>query len=266
MRIALIGGGVMGEAIIASLLRQGVVQPQDVTVSDISEERRHHLRGAYGVTALADNRQAVQRADLVLLAVKPQEFPAVTQEMRGVLRSPQVAISIMAGVSITSLRQSLGHQAIVRVMPNTPAQIGQGVCAWTATPEVDERARGQVRRILEALGKAVYFPEEKYIDMATAVSASGPGFLFLVMEAMIDGAVHIGLRREVATEMVMQTVLGSARFWEKSGRHPAELRNMVTSPGGTTAAGLQALERAGVRAAIVEAIAAAYQKSKALGG
>lgn len=266
MKLALIGGGVMGEAIIASLLRQAVVQPQDVKVSDISEARRHYLTKTYGVQALAENSQAIDGADLLLLAVKPQEFPAVAREINGSVQNYQVTVSIMAGVTIATLRQALGHSAIVRVMPNTPAQIGQGFCAWTATPEVSEEARGQVRRVLETLGKEVYFPEEKYIDMATAVSASGPGFVYLLLEALVDGAVHIGLRREVATKMVMQTVLGSVKFWESSGKHPAELRNMVTSPGGTTAAGLLALDKAGVRAAIIEAITAAYEKSKALGG
>jgi pyrroline-5-carboxylate reductase len=172
----------------------------------------------------------------------------------------------MAGVSLATLRDGLGHEAIVRAMPNTPAQVREGMTVWTAAEAVSASAREDVQRVLGALGQELYVAEEKYVDMATAVSGSGPGFVFLTMEAMIDAAVHIGLRREMATEMVLQTVLGSARYAQASGRHLADLRNQVTSPGGTTAEGLLALEEAGVRAAFAQAIIAAYERTRQLGG
>jgi len=198
--------------------------------------------------------------------VKPQDFPTAARDLRGVLAAGQTVVSIMAGVSLAALHDGLGHQAIIRAMPNTPAQIGEGMTVWTATEAVSASARENAHGILGAMGQELYVTEEKYVDMATAVSGSGPAFVFLVMEAMIDAAVHIGLRREMATEIVLQTVMGSARYAQASGRHPADLRNQVTSPGGTTAEGLLALEEAGVRAAFAQAIIAAYERARELGG
>jgi pyrroline-5-carboxylate reductase len=175
-------------------------------------------------------------------------------------------MSIMAGVTISSIKSALNHEAVVRAIPNTPAQIGEGMTVWTATPAVADGAKESISRVLSVLGQEIYVADEKYIDMATAVSSSGPGYVFLVIEAMIDAAVHIGLRRDMAVPMVLQTVLGSARYAQETGKHPAELRNQVTSPGGTTTEGLQVLEDAAVRAAFTEAIEAAYEKAKELGG
>ena len=266
MRIAFIGGGVMGETLIAALLRAGLSSPGDITASDVSPQRRDALHQQHGITTTDDSRRAAEGAELLFLAVKPQDYDAVAASLRGSLSTDQTVVSIMAGVRIEALRKGLGHDAIVRVMPNTPAQVGEGMSVWTATDEVAPEARNKVAGILGAIGKEIYVGEERHIDIATAVSASGPGFLFLVMEALIDGAVHLGLRREVATAMVTQTVLGSARFAEETGRHPAELRNLVTSPGGTTAEGLLVLESAGVRAALIDAVVAAYERARALGG
>ena len=266
MRLAFIGSGVMGEAIVAAVLKRGLAQPADVTACDVVAQRREHLSQAYGIATAEHATDAVAAAELVVLAVKPQEFPAVARDLRGRLAVGQTAVSIMAGVSLAALREGLGHEAIVRAMPNTPAQVGEGMTVWTATEGVSASARDDVHRVLGALGQELYVAEEKYVDMATAVSGSGPGFVFLVMEAMIDAAVHIGLRREMATAMVLQTVLGSARYAQASGRHLADLRNQVTSPGGTTAEGLLALEEAGVRAAFAQAIIAAYERARQLGG
>jgi pyrroline-5-carboxylate reductase len=265
VRLALIGGGVMGEAIIAAVLERGLAQPADVTACDVVPQRREHLSQAYGVATAEHPASAVAGSDLIVLAVKPQEFPAVARDLRGRLAAAQTAVSIMAGVSLAALRDGLGHGAIVRAMPNTPAQVGEGMTVWTATEDV-AAALEDVHRVLGALGQELYVAEEKYVDMATAVSGSGPAFVFLTMEAMIDAAVHIGLRREMATAMVLQTVLGSARYAQASGRHLADLRNQVTSPGGTTAEGLLALEEAGVRAAFAQAIIAAYERARQLGG
>jgi pyrroline-5-carboxylate reductase len=175
-------------------------------------------------------------------------------------------MSIMAGVTINTIENTVQHQAIVRAIPNTPAQIGEGMTVWTATAAVSDTARESVRSVLAVLGQELYVTDEKYVDMATAVSSSGPAYIFLVIEALVDAAVHIGLRRDMATPMVIQTVLGAARYAQATGKHPAELRNQVTSPGGTTTEGLLALEEAGIRAAFTDAVEAAYEKAKRLGG
>jgi len=266
MRIAFVGGGTMAEAIISAVLSQKLAAPDEIVAGEALAERREALRERHGIATVADNREAVGGADFAFLAVKPYQFAAVAADLKGHLRPDQTVVSIMAGVTIAALRAGLDHNAIVRVMPNTPAQVGEGMCAWTAAPEVKPEAREQARLLLAATGREVYFEDEKYIDMATAVSGSGPGFLFLLMEAFIDGAVHLGLPRETAGEMVIQTFLGSARLAQETGRPVAELRSLVTTPGGTTAEGLLALESAGVRAAIAEALIAAYEKAKSLGG
>ncbi len=266
MRLAFVGGGFMGEAMISAVLRGDVAAPDSVSVGDVSEERRRHLQSRYGVGVSADNVEAARGADIVVLAVKPQELAAVARGLRDHLAPEQTVVSIMAGVRMGAIRDALGHGALVRVMPNTPASVGEGMSLWTAAADVNADQREQVRRVLAAMGREMYVPDEKYLDMATAVSGSGPGFVFLLLEAFIDGAVHVGLRREAATEMVLQTVLGSVRMAQETGKHPAELRNMVTSPGGTTAEGLRVLEEAGVRAAMVDAIIAAYERTLELGG
>jgi pyrroline-5-carboxylate reductase len=266
MKLAFIGAGIMGEAIIAGVLKRGVSHPEDISACDIVPERRDYLANRYAISVSDDPAKASSGSDIVLLAVKPQEFGAAGRSLGGGLNGRQTVMSIMAGVPITSLRSSLKHDAIVRAIPNTPAQIGQGVTVWTATDEVTEPAREEVRGVLSVLGAEIYVPDERYVDMATAVSSGGPAYIFLVIEAMIDAAVHIGLRREMAVAMVLQTVLGSAEYALQTGKHPAELRNQVTSPGGTTTEGLFALEEAGLRAAFVEAIEAAYEKTKLLGG
>ncbi len=266
MKLAIIGGGVMGEAIISAVLTKGVAQAADVAACDVVGRRRQHLQRTYSVRVSDKTAVAVKGADIVVLAVKPQEFPSVAQRIGGRIDADQTVLSIMAGVSIGSLRDRLRHVAIVRAMPNTPAQIGEGLVVWTATDAVGRKGRDDVGSVLSALGQEIYVDDEKYIDMATAVSGSGPAFIFLVMEALIDAAVHIGIRRELAIPMVIQTMLGSARYAQATGKHPADLRNMVTSPGGTTAEGLLALEEAGVRAAFAEAVMAAYDKAKRLGG
>ena len=266
MKLAFIGGGVMGEAIISALLAKGIAQAADISVCDIVARRRRHLERTYGIKAMDSSAPAIKGSDIVVLAVKPQEFPAAAQGIGGRLKADQTVLSIMAGISTATIRDRLGHEAIVRAMPNTPAQIGEGMTVWTATAAVSPQRRRSVREVLGALGQEIYVEDEKYIDMATAVSGSGPAFIFLVMEALIDAAVHIGMRREMAAPIVVQTLLGSARYAQTTGKHPADLRNMVTSPGGTTAEGLLALEEAGIRAAFAEAIMAAYAKAKQLGG
>lgn len=266
MRIGFIGGGTMAAAIMARVLDSGLASPSEVVVGEPVEARRSHLAHEYGVAVTAKNTQAAADADLVVLAVKPQDLPAVMGELRGSLQPSQTVLSIIAGAKLGTLRRGLSHAALVRVMPNTPAQVGAGMSVWTATPEVPADRVEATRGLLGAIGEEVYVADERYLDMATALSASGPAFVLLFLEAMIDAGVHVGLPRPMAETLAGQTVLGTARLAVETGTHPAALRNMVTSPGGTTAEGLLALEEAGLRAAVLRAVLAAHEKSKLLGG
>jgi pyrroline-5-carboxylate reductase len=263
VRIAFIGGGAMGEAMIKCLLTKRLVVAQDMVVSDISPVRRKLLSKEYGVSALDDNKKAVAKADLIILAVKPQNLPQVMEEIEG-LSSKQLVLSIVAGATLSSLRQGLGHSSIIRAMPNMPAQIGEGMTIWTATADTEQKQKELAQTILRALGKEIYVADEKYLSMATALSGSGPAYVFLFIEALVDAGVHIGLPRDMAQELVLQTILGSTRTVEKTGKHPADLRNTVTSPGGTTTEALLQLEKGRFRSLLLEAVAAAYKKAKRL--
>ncbi len=263
MKITFIGGGAMGEAMARCLLTKKLAGPQDMVVSDVSPVRRELLSREYGISALADNREAVRNADLIILAVKPQNLTQVVDEIKG-LDADQLVLSIVAGATLSSLCQGLNHSYVIRAMPNMPAQIGEGMTVWTATAETGQRQKELAQTVLGALGKEIYVADEKYLGMATALNGSGPGYVFLFIEALIDAGVHIGLPRDMAQALVIQTVLGSTRTAEKTGKHPAELRNMVTSPGGTTTEGLFQLEKGRFRSVIQEAVAAAYEKTKHL--
>lgn len=265
MRITFIGGGVMAEAMLAAIINRGLATADAVAVGEPRAERRDHLAATYGVATTADNTAVIDGADVCVLATKPQDVGSVAAELAGRFRAGQLVLSIAAGIRLDTLTSSLRCGAVVRAMPNTPAQIGAGITVWTATPEVNAAQRDQTRQILQTMGKEIYVAEEKLVEMATAVSASGPAYVFLAMEALADAGVHIGLQRDVAWQLALQTFLGSAKLAEATGQHPALLRNMVTSPGGTTAAGLLRLEEGGVRARFIEAVAAAYRRSLELG-
>jgi pyrroline-5-carboxylate reductase len=264
MRIALIGGGAMGEAIVGAITRGELAAPQDVRVHDIAAERVQYLAATYKTVAAATPDDALQGADFVVLDVHPQHFGHAAEAIAGKLGGA-TAVSIMAGVTVNRLRSLLQTDAVVRAMPNTPAQIGEGMTVWTATPSVGDAARQGVRQIFAALGKEAFVPEERYLDMATGLSGSGPAYVFLFIEALTDAGVHVGLSRDMAYTMALQTVIGSARYAEKTGRHPAMLRNQVTSPGGTTAEALRAFEKGSFRSDVLEAVIASYNKSRALG-
>lgn len=263
--LALVGGGVMGEAIVKRLLDLGVTTAAEVRVAEVSAPRREALTAAYGFACTPDIAEAVRGAATVLLAVKPQNMSDVFAACDGKLTNDQLIVSIAAGVTLKTLTQGLHRHAVVRVMPNTPAQAGQGMSVWTAEPHVTDAQRGTVQRILSAVGDELYVAGERYIDMATAINGSGPAYVFLFIEALIDAGVHIGLGRDVAERLALQTVLGSAAYAKETGLHPAVLRNMVTSPGGTTTEALLALQQRGFPAAIMDAVRAAYEKSIALG-
>jgi pyrroline-5-carboxylate reductase len=266
MKISFIGGGNMAEAMLSAILNKSLSQPQDIIVSDIAESRRQHLNGKYGISVTEDNARAIDNADIVILAIKPQNLADVMSGIRGKLKPIQLVLSIIAGARIQTLRSGLDHNCIVRSMPNTPAQIGDGMAVWTTTTEVTEQQKKSAGDILGAMGKEIYVDDEKYLDMATAVSGSGPAYLFLFAEAMTEAAVKIGLPPESAQTMVQQTILGSAHLLEKTGKTPAELRRMVTSPGGTTAEAIALFEEGGFSGLVARAINAAFEKSKKLGG
>jgi pyrroline-5-carboxylate reductase len=266
MKTAFIGAGVMGEAIIAALLRQKITTPGKVYAHDIDQVRLAAIKKKYRVNSTSDIAKAVSDCDVVVLSIKPQVLAKVMNNLKGALKEGQLVLSIVAGASIETISKGLQHNSVVRVMPNTPAQIGQGMSVWTATSTVSQVQKEMAQIILGAMGKEIYLQDEKYVDMATAISGSGPAYIFLIMEALTDAAVHIGLPRKLAEELVTQTVLGSACMSRETGKHPAELKNMVTSPGGTTAEGLLCLEKGGVRAILAQAVIAAYEKAQRLGG
>ena len=263
MRIAFIGGGAMGEAMVNSLLIKNVVAPQDVVVSDINPVRRELLSREYGVSTLADNGKAIVNADMIVLVVKPQNLPQAMEEIK-TLSPKQLVLSIVAGATLSNLCQGLAHSSVIRAMPNMPAQIGAGMTIWTATAETEQKQKELAKTVLGALGKEIYVTDEKYLGMATALSGSGPAYVFLFIEALVDAGVHIGLPRDMAQELVIQTILGSTHTVEKTGKHPADLRNMVTSPGGTTTEALLQLEKGRFRSLLLEAVAAAYKKTERL--
>jgi pyrroline-5-carboxylate reductase len=263
--IAFIGGGVMAEAMIGGLLNRQIVTPDHITVSEPREKRRAELATRYSIHATDDNRQAARAGKIVVFAIKPQVLTRVLPELKGALRDEQLVISIIAGGRIATLSEELVHNAIVRAMPNTPAQIGEGLTVWTTTPNVTEAQRDAARAVFQSLGKEIFLDDEKYLDMATAVSGTGPTYVFLVLEALIDAAVHLGFGRDVAHDIVIETMRGSILYAEKTGKHPAELRNMVTSPGGTSAEAIYQMEKGSLRTVLSKAVWAAYQKSCLLG-
>jgi pyrroline-5-carboxylate reductase len=277
VQLSFIGCGTIAESIIAGLLRQELVSPSQIIGSHPRLARREELQGTYGIRMVESNREAAQSPpsaeedsearshSIIILAVKPQRLAGVLTELKGALRQDQLVLSIVAGARIETIANELMHSAIVRAMPNTPARIGQGMTVWTATAEVGEEQQARIRALLDALGHEMRVDTEHMIDMATALSATGPTYIFLVMEALVDAGVHMGFSRHVAQELVLQTMLGSVLFAKDSEKHPAELRNMVTSPGGTSAEAIYQMEKGSLRTVLSKAVWAAYQRAVALG-
>jgi pyrroline-5-carboxylate reductase len=273
-QLSFVGVGVMAEAMIAGLLRRQLVERAQIVGSHPRATRRDELQTQYGIRMVESNREAATATarpgepggtSVVVIAVKPQRAGRVLQELKDVLKPEQLLLSVVAGTRMETLAGELGHAEVVRAMPNTPAQIGQGMTAWTATPEASERQLEVVRVILGALGREMYVENENMIDMATALSATGPTYIFMMMEALVDAGVHMGFSRHVAEEMVTQTMLGSVLFARETHKHPAELRNMVTSPGGTSAEAIYQMEKGSLRTVLSKAVYAAYQRAVALG-
>jgi pyrroline-5-carboxylate reductase len=275
VRLVFVGVGVMAESMIAGLLKRRLVAPAQVSGSHPRAARRAELEAKYGIRVVENNREAVahdasagdgaKAGAIIILAVKPQKLGGVLNELKDALDPNDLVLSIVAGARIETMAGELLHPAIVRAMPNTPAQVGEGMTVWTATAQVDETRERQVAAMLGALGREMRVAEERQIDMATALSATGPTYIFLVMESLVDAGVHMGFSREVARELVLQTMLGSVRFAMESHKHPAELRNMVTSPGGTSAEAIYQMEKGGLRTVLSKAVYAAFQRAVALG-
>jgi pyrroline-5-carboxylate reductase len=265
VRVGIIGGGFMGEAFLRGLLRAEVSGPSEIAVAEIAQARRLQLQ-EHGVRVTDDAESACIGADVVLIALKPQDLPSIVEGLQGAIPKDAVVVSIAAGVQLDDLRKYSAHRACVRVMPNLPAAIGEGAAVYYATPEVTAQQRERVRQVIAAVATAsVEVSSDDAVDLATAIHGSGPGYVYLFIESLTDAAVRLGMKRDDALKLVLATVAGSALYALETGQHPAALRNAVTSPGGTTAAGLAELEASGLRSAIDGAVEAAYERAHELG-
>jgi pyrroline-5-carboxylate reductase len=265
MRVGIVGAGVMAEAMINGLLADRALAPEHLVASHPRRDRREALAQALGITTVARNRDALIDAEIVVLAVKPQMLGDVMREIGPALRDEQVVLSIVAGATLEALSIGLRHAAVARAMPNTPAQIRRGITVWAASPACTARQRDLARAVLRALGEERQVADEAFVAMATALSGTGPTYLFAVMEALIDAGVHMGFPRELAHDLVVETLIGSAEYAKRSELHPAQLRNLVTSPGGTSAAAIYELEKGRLRTVLSDAVWAAYRRTLELG-
>lgn len=264
MRIGIIGAGQMGGALAKGLLEKKVVTADDLILSDVRVERLDELKQQLGVNTTTLNSQLVENVEIVIIAIKPQHLKGLLSELKDVSLSGQVLVSIVAGAKISLFEEFLGESVkVVRVMPNSPCQVGFGVSVISTGKNVGSDELGKVKSIFAAVGEVLELPED-YLDIVTAMSGSGPAFFYYFAEALIEAGVKAGLSREVATELVRGTMVGSGMMMKKTGKHPALLIDMVTSPGGTTIAGLEALDKKGFKAAVFKAVEAAYKRAKEL--
>lgn len=256
----------MAEAMIAGLVNKNIMRPEQIIASGPREIRARELTARYGIKTTTDNSQAAYEADIIVLSVKPQVIDDALPAHSPDIVNCDLIISIAAGVTIDHLVSYLGNPRVARAMPNTPAKIGKGITVWAATSDVSSQQRDQAQMILQAFGEEVFVDKEDYLDMATALSGTGPAYIFMFLEAMVDAGVHLGFSRRVARQLVLKTTLGATEYASQSDEHLASLRNQVTSPGGTSAEALYHLEKGGLRTVISRAVWAAYQRSVALGG
>lgn len=262
--IAIIGVGRMGEALLNGLLRSGWVEAQQVIGSARREERGKAVADVYGVRVTTDNQAAIREADVVVLAVKPQSLPSLLAEDGSAFRPEQTVISVVAGISTSSIQDAIpGEVPVVRVMSNVCVQVDEAMSVVSAGTHASDGDLELAERILEHVGKVIRLPEE-HLDAVTALSGSGPAYIALLAESMIDAGILLGIPRDVSTDLILQTLLGTAKMLRDTGYHPVELREMVTSPGGTTIAAIRQLEQARVRAAFLNAIEAAKLRSEEL--
>jgi len=265
MRVAIVGAGVMAEAMITGLLADRAVVADHLAASHPRRDRRENLAERHGITVVAKNADALRDADIVVLAVKPQMLARVMRDVGPALTESQVVLSIVAGATLRTLTAGLDHPAVVRAMPNTPSQIRRGIAVWAASSACTSAQRELARRVLRAIGHEKEVADEALVAMATALSGTGPTYLFAVMEALVDAGVHMGFPRELAHDLVVETLIGSAEYAAASELHPAQLRNLVTSPGGTSAAAIYELEKGRIRTVFSDAVWAAYRRTLELG-
>jgi pyrroline-5-carboxylate reductase len=265
LRIAFVGAGRMATALARGLITAGVTRSQDVVASDVSPDARLGFESATSATTASSNQEAVRNRDVIVLAVKPQTMAAVLAEIAGDVTADQLVISIAAGIPLATLSEALGEQTrLIRVMPNTPCLVGEGAAAFARGGAATEEDARLVESLLSTVGLAIEVPESQ-LDAVTGLSGSGPAYCFEIIEALSDGGVRQGLTRDVATRLAAQTLLGAGRMVLETGLHPGELKDAVTSPGGTTIYGLHALERGGLRSALMDAVEAATLRSQELG-
>lgn len=266
LKIAIIGAGNIGGALLGGIVKTHLAEPRDIIVTDASEERRREAKEKWKVNVLeTDNRKAVAGRDVVILAVKPHIVPAVLEEIRGALRPTQILITVAAGVPLALYESFLGRRIpLFRAMPNIPVVVEEGATAVAGNAATTPEQRKLVEKIFGALG-CVVFVEESQLDAVTALSGSGPAYIYMVIEALIDGGKKMGLSQEVATRLTEQTVLGAAKLVRDTRLHPAVLRDEVVTPGGTTIAAIHELESHGLRAMLISAVETATQRSREIG-
>jgi pyrroline-5-carboxylate reductase len=263
-KLGMIGGGMMGEALLSRLVFENTFDASEILISDPVVDRQNFLADRYGVQVTGNNVQAAEASELLLLAIKPQIFSQVTQQILVSLNPSVVIVSILAGISLPQLEAAFPSHAVIRAMPNTPAQVGAGITAIARGTHVTDNQFNLAKKVLSAVGSVVEVPESM-MDAVTGLSGSGPGYIALVVEALADGGVASGLPRTIAMQLAIDTVLGTAKLLKESNLHPGELKDRVTSPGGTTIAGVAMLEERGLRSALIEAVKAATARSKELG-
>lgn len=267
VKFGIIGGGVMGEALLSRLIAEKIYQPAEVVVSEKSQQRRDFLKQQYGIQVTADNQEVALNTSVFLLAVKPQVFAEIALELAAVstvAEVPPLVISILAGVALKQLEAAFPQLPVIRAMPNTPATVGAGITAISSGSYVHDRHQEIAQQLFSAVGEVVEVPET-LMDAVTGLSGSGPAYVAMMVEALSDGGVAAGLPRAIATQMALQTVRGTVQLLQSTKMHPAELKDRVTSPGGTTIAGITQLENAGFRAALIKAVVAAATRSQELG-
>jgi pyrroline-5-carboxylate reductase len=266
LNLAIIGAGVMGEVILNGILEAGLYTSRHLMITAQRVEKIEKLHKSFGVNIATDNRLAASFADIILLAVKPADVQKVLKEIKSVgLKENCLLISIAAGVSIDKITKILGQDfPVIRVMTNTPCQVGAGMSVLSGNQSVSQNHITIAQEIFNSVGETLIL-SEKYLDAVTGLSGSGPAFFFLIAETLIDAGVLQGLPRDVSRKLVLETMIGSALLLKKSEKHPAPLKDMVTSPGGTTIAGIQVMEEYKVRAALLKVVETATKRSKELG-
>ena len=266
MKIGFIGGGIMAEAIIRGVLNQKNISSSDFLISELVESRRNFLKDTYKINVTSNNTELIEKSDVIILCVKPQNLLSVGEELKGSLKPEQLFISILAGIPIDKLIDQFGHKKVIRVMPNTPAQIGEGASVWLSSEEVSTDDKSFAKSILSSLGLEIEVMDEKLIDIGTALSGSGPAYVSLFIESLIDAAVALGMTRVRAEKLALETVSGTSKLLTDQNISAVELKTMVSSPGGTTAEALMTLEKQQFRTALIEAVYSAYKKSVSLRG